>query len=376
MALVCLSHVRLHLDSTAPLLYEAVTVVTRIATPTFLLLSGFVASYVLRTSASPRRAAITLVDRGLFLLLVAHLLLNLADLSRVDLFEWLFVRTSITDVIGVALCLAVLFRNRSAGMLITLGGSAFLVSWIIGATLVPQTAWSRHLGALLFSIRNQEHKLVDVAMIPYIGMFLIGMGLSTAWRQALADLDCRTLARRCLLVGGAGVALALSLALTWYVFTEQIMMLLREPHLISLARVTIHPLNKHPPSPGYLLFYGGAGLVMAGVYFLGQPRRLVQPIVSKAAVLGRASLMCFVVQDWLLFVTPRVFGFEGLTSPAFWMTYFFGVLLALYILASAWNRAHGNRFLTIGLKRLLLRRAEGERRAPAPVGSDAAAARR
>jgi uncharacterized membrane protein len=42
MLMVCLSHIRHHFVASAPALEWALAVVTRIATPTFLLLSGFV----------------------------------------------------------------------------------------------------------------------------------------------------------------------------------------------------------------------------------------------------------------------------------------------------------------------------------------------
>jgi len=368
------SHVKPHFQTTAPLLYDAATRISLMATPTFLLLSGFVAAYVLRSDPT-RRSAVTLVDRGLFLLLVAHVLLGFTEFESVTLFQWLFVRTTITDAIGIALCVAVLLRNRSAGMLLALGASIFILSWVIGATLAVESVWAKHLATLLFSVRSGPERLVDVALAPYLGLFLVGMGLSTYMKDQIAAGDNRALARRLLIIGGASVSLIVAIALAWRFFKEGLPEALREPHNMQLLRITINPTTKWPPSPGYLLFYGGAGLLMAGWYFYGRPAQLVKPLVAKASVIGRASLMCFVLQDWLLIVTPAVLGFSDITSPVFWIAYLVAAVLALYVVAGAWDRVRGNRFLTIGLKRLMLGPAQQRRRAMADGARDTAASR-
>jgi uncharacterized membrane protein len=375
MVLVCLSHTKRYFEHSAPLFYDALTWLTLTATPTFLLLSGFIAAYVLRGD-DQRRIAITLVDRGLFLLLVAHVLLGLEDLPRTSLFEWLFVRVTITDAIGVALCLAVLFRHASAGMLFAVGASLCASSWLIGMTLAVESVWANHLGSLLFGMRSAPRSLVVVPLLPYIGVFLIGMGLSTWLKDEIAAGDERVLARRLLIVGSTAATAVVAAALAWHEFKELLPPALSEPHVTELLRSTINPATKWPPGPGYLLFYGGGGLLMAGWFFYGRPRWLVSRIVEKASVLGRASLMCFVVQDWLLFVTPAAFGFSELQSPVFWMTYFGACVLSLYVLAGAWGRVQGNRFLTIGLKRLVLGPQKKRSARVASDPSDPAAARR
>jgi peptidoglycan/LPS O-acetylase OafA/YrhL len=81
MFLVCLSHIKQHTVPSYPDLHEALVLVTRIATPTFLLLSGFVIGHVLRSSRRSN-VGISLLDRGLFLILIAHLLLGWTDIHQ------------------------------------------------------------------------------------------------------------------------------------------------------------------------------------------------------------------------------------------------------------------------------------------------------
>src|SRR6185295_1076090 len=108
MVLVCISHVAVYL-SAAPDLQWFLLMVARVATPTFLLLSGFVIAHLLQPGAN-RHVSVMLVDRGLFLLVVAHALLGLWMLPELGVLHWAFARTGITDAIGVALLSAVLLR--------------------------------------------------------------------------------------------------------------------------------------------------------------------------------------------------------------------------------------------------------------------------
>jgi uncharacterized membrane protein len=176
MVLVCFSHIRHHFVESAPGLYAALTLSTRLATPTFLLLSGFVIGYLLRRADG--NIAIRLVDRGLFLLLVAHSLLGLVDLRSVSFLEWWFGRVTITDAIGVALFVAVVAYRLSSTTLLTMGFLLALISWPIALVFESDSPAIEHFGAVLFNPTSQASPLMDAALVPYLGVFLIGMGLS------------------------------------------------------------------------------------------------------------------------------------------------------------------------------------------------------
>lgn len=65
---------------------------------------------------------------------------------------------------------------------------------------------------------------------------------------------------------------------------------------------------------------------------------------------------------WLLFLIPQALGFEHLTSVAFWMGYLALCVVALFYLSKQWIRLDGNRFFTIGLKRVMQRRRAAAQR--------------
>ena len=362
MLLVCFSHVRYRFDPDSAL-YFFLTYVTRIATPTFLLLSGFVAGYLLRTEPS-QRVSVSLVDRGLFLLLVAHLLLGLADLPRVSTVDWIFARATIPDAIGVSLCLAVLFRRASFGGLMSIGATLCLLSWFIAMVWDPQARWAAVAGRLLFNVQTQSTWLSDTSILPYFGTFLLGMALSLHVHDKVVRAQDDLIGRRLLTIGAVTIAIALLGVLAWHFAKHSLPTALQEPYISTLLRQTLDPRHKWPPSPSYLLFYGGTGLLLAGIYFIGKPSKLISPIVRHASVIGRASVMCFVLQDWLLLLAPQLFGFAEIRSPAFWLAYVLGVIGALYFAATLWGRVHGNRFFTIGLRALYRRRTH----APAAIG--------
>jgi uncharacterized membrane protein len=365
MVLVCLSHIKHHFAVSAPELEWLLAVVTRVATPTFLLLSGFVISHLLRSDQS-EKTRLMLVDRALFLIIVAHLLMGLAELPDRGFIDWYFGRSLITDAVAIALLAAVLVRGLSASVLVALGIALCLTSWIAATTLDVQSEAAKVMGAVLFDLRSSSNSLIDAPLVPYLGMFLLGMALNLRLQPLLAQTRHDSIAIRLFLVATTAILFALSGAVLWHFAKENIAQIVANPEVTNQLRSTLNPLLKRPPGPAYLLFYGGAGLLILAVCFARRPAALIDRLVPHAAVIGRASLMCFVVQDWIFHLAPRVFGYEVRTSVAFWLAYFAVAVLLLYSLARVWGHARGNRYLTIGLRGVMSRGREHPRPALLP----------
>ena len=354
MLMVCASHIKGHLVVTSPTIYWLLVSTTRIATPTFLLISGFAICHFLHVDARGR-ASVTLLDRALFLLIVGHALLGLADLPQMAVAEWVFGRAAITDAVGVALFVAVLMRRAPGSVYMALGLALCLVSWTVAITATPESEWAQLAGAVLFQLRDADHPLIDLPIVGYVGVFLLGMGLRSGLQRPLLEWQPTVISRRLLRYGLGGIALALVGVVTWNMTKHQLAAMLGDADVATLVRRTLDPRGKRPPSPAYLMFYGGLGLLILALFFYGRPARLVQPMMSHMAVIGRASLMCFVVQDWLFFVVPAVLGLNAIHSAPFWLAYLTVCLIALYALARIWDARRGNRFLTVGLKALARR---------------------
>lgn len=367
MVFVCLSHIRYPFSDSAPALYSALTNITRLATPTFLLLSGFVAAYVL--SSGKRETRIAMIDRGLFVLLAGHLLLSWTDLPAVGFQEWLFARITVTDAIAVCLVIAALSTRIPTAIVATTGAALIIAAWPLAMFWAPESNVARYVAIMLFDARSESSALTDAALLPYLGLFLIGMSLSRRCSAHLAARDYVAAARKLTAVGLIAIASVIAAIGIWLALKPLLLDHASEGAL-AFARLTLDPRSKLPPSPAYLVFYGGVGLLIAAICLIGRPAILLRPIVTWASTLGRASLMCFVVQEWMLVVVPAVLGFSKLPSIPFWAGYLVVALIALHAIATRWDRARANRFLTVGLKQSYAAR-QANMRFPPIVGSRA-----
>jgi uncharacterized membrane protein len=354
MVLVCVSHVRVHFAEAAPSLYFLLTSITRIATPTFLLLSGFVAAYVLANGN--RYTRIALIDRGLFVLLAGHFLLNLDDLRYNGLEQWILGRVTITDAIGICLVCAVALHRLPAAVLAALGAALAVLSWPIAMTLTFESPAARYLATALFDLRSESNALIDAAIVPYLGLFVIGMAFSKMSLAKLRSRDFDPIARSLAIRGISALGIVAAAILIWFAL-KLLELTPDDPAIAELARKGLDPRSKLPPSPAYLLFYGGCGLLLTAWCLIAKPRVVMRPFVGWASTIGRASLMSFVLQNWLLKLAPALFGFEDSTSIIFWTAYLCGAVAILYWAASRWNAIGANRFLTLGLRNLYRRSA-------------------
>jgi uncharacterized membrane protein len=349
MIMVCLSHVRYHF-SDLPEVYFVLTHLTRVATPTFLLLSGFIAVHVLSSHRPGARIAV--IDRALCVLLVGHFLLNVEQIPQVGMHEWLFARVTITDAIAICLVVGSICAKLSARALGLCGGVLAIVSWPISSLASVDTPFARYVLVALFDVRSGHSNLVDAAIAPYLGLFLIGMALSKGSSGLIEDRDYVRLAYKLSRIGTITIVSVLLAALLWHEFGGATHLFVGSADIEAFIRQTLSPTQKLPPSPAYLAFYGGGGLLIAAMCLAQRPRALLQPIVHWTATIGRTSLMCFVVQDWLLRSTPVLLGFDKIESYVFWSAYCVASILILHWLANRWDAARLNRFLTVGLKKL------------------------
>ncbi len=354
MVMVCASHIKQHFDLTSPTISWLLISTTRIATPTFLLLSGFAIRHLLQADGRDR-ASIMLVDRALFLLIVAHALLSLADLPEMGVLQWMFARAGLTDAVGVALLVAVLMRRAPGSVCAALGLALCLIAWAVVVTATPDSQWAKLVGAVLFQLNDADHPTIDVPIVAYVGVFLLGMGIRSGLQRPLRQREPMVINRRLLGYSLGAIAVTIVGVVMWHLTKHQLAGMLGEANAATIVRGALDPRGKRPPSPAYLMFYGGLGLLMLALFFYGRPAKLIQPVMSHTAVIGRASLMSFVVQDWLFFVVPAVLGLNAIHSVPFWFAYLAVCLIALYALARAWDARRGNRFLTVGLKALARR---------------------
>jgi uncharacterized membrane protein len=143
MLLVFLSHfveaLYSHLPGPRP---QAFRLVTRIATPAFVWISGLTLAVLFarhRRSFAPTRDR--LIDRGLFLILVGHPLFVLACAPMYNSWHEIVRVLFITDTLGAAVILGSLLISRvSPAMRLLLGTGMLVVAWGLVAAWNPPVA--------------------------------------------------------------------------------------------------------------------------------------------------------------------------------------------------------------------------------------------
>jgi hypothetical protein len=319
------------------------------ATPAFLLLSGVVIGYLGILRREPElEYRMRLFDRGIFLLIVAHFAIGLSQVGWHSSLYSVFL----TDAIGVSLCVVgCIRRDLSARTLAVAGGCLYLLSWCIGTLWTPGTGLTRLFGLIVFGVH--EHGAFDeqgvfsdryvVPVLPYLGLFLMGVALGKSIAPMLANEGAsRRLAKYCLLIGISAVACATVIRLSWPYLEANV-----SGQLAHALRLTVAPEQKLPPSPTYLLFFGGAALIVSGFAFFAVSVPSLKRWLEIPAVVGRASLFVFVLQYWCYYAVPRWVNVE---AGYVWLWWLPVSLVLLWLAAWAWDRGQGNRWLTVGLR--------------------------
>ena len=316
-----------------------------VATPTFVIVSGLTMGILLGTltPSDATRFRLKLIDRCLFTLTVGHLLLVVAEGSFAGHFRRELSTVFITDIVALSTLAGLFVRTRlgtSARLL--LAGAAFIGGWLLWALWHP-TAQPLELLEEVLAGPTREHLLI----VRFSPADVVRRASGRDRRRR--DAGGRSLPgerRLAVLFGGAGVTmLGLSFVL------RAVGYVLRHTEVVKagpLAAILMSPWQKWPPSPIYLMFYGGIGLLTVSVIVLSAgvtPAHLRQML----GVVGRSSLATYIAQYFIFSTLVPLLAIPvGIWWPAF-----FAPLLALTVLFSVvWDREGGNRWLTVGLKRV------------------------
>jgi hypothetical protein len=173
--------------------------------------------------------------------------------------------------------------------------------------------------------------------LPWFGFYLIAQCLGEWIGQQLQEGSVQELLPRLRRVafGAMSVAASAKLPVLFSKYT-----LGAEIH--PLLRSITLPTGKFPPSPDYLLFYGGAGLLL--LYALAEcaERGWFERLRGQLAKVGGTALFVFVAQYYVYF------NLLILARPeADWAVYFAASLVMLYVLSSLGG---GNALLSVGYR--------------------------
>lgn len=352
MLFVCLAHFAnaYHFRSGADASGIYLVIIGMIASPTFVTVSGMVAGFLSVTrSSSFRSLQQKLVDRGLFLLIVGHTILAASGIFAGRSLAHAFKIGYITDVVGFAVVFGpwLVTALKPAARLL-FAAVVFGVSWLAVFLWEPSGSVAVALKHYFVgSVTLGDSTRGDFTMLPWFAVYLVGTVIGEYVATYYAEKRDRTghwmLAR----LGATCVAVGLASKVALHIVKVDAPTLERiHPALLF----SLSSYQKFPPGPVYLLCFGGVGLLLvAGILEMG--RRGLQPfLMNQLRQIGMASLFIYVLQFYLYAV---VLAALHLPYSRFWPLLFLFSIVILVRAAAAWNAKEGNRFLTVGVGRLL-----------------------
>jgi uncharacterized membrane protein len=347
---VCISHFGAAIGPQERPLALKLGLIGMIASPTFILLSGAVLGYLTAVRRDdPGTLRTKLIDRGLFLLIVAHLLIDGAVMGRVHGAGNLTHALFMTDTIGFALIVGILVVPvTSPRRRLMAAGLMYLAAWVIVLFWHPVTEAARVFKEIGVGTTDQYSQIHSFPLVEWFAVFLAASVLGEAIAEARARGSLIPIGRWLLWTGPKWIAGAVAVK-GLYLLARPMVWSSYEampPIWRDLYDLTT-PFDKYPPGPTYFLAYGGLALILIGTIVVASERGWMPRVLEWAAVAGRASLFLFVMQFYLYYLLiPRL----PMTSRWLLPSYFLASIVVLWLSARGWGRINGNRFFTVGLR--------------------------
>jgi uncharacterized membrane protein len=351
MLFSCLAHFAWWIHPAFPEVSATLAGIGRVATPTFLMISGAMVGMLCATSAAHGRDLKSqLFNRGLFLVTTAHLLIALAEAHETRGFSQSIRSVTVVDEIGLCTLIAAFFvpqlanaencrRIAMVATLVLVLACLEIVFW------VPATSPFMVFAEVLVGGNMGATKVIaHTPILQYLAIYALGLPLGHLFASYVSkQISLRTVATRCVSIGSFCLSAGLLLRIVRYVLDQ-----VQTFHNAALE-LTLTITAKTPPSPAYLLFFVGCGLLFVGVLFRlsASSRSFVRASMEWVAVIGRASLLVFVLQYFLYWTLPDLLDIHPNKLS---VLLFIGNVLLIRYIAGLWGRIRGNRWLTFGIK--------------------------
>lgn len=366
MTFVGISHISLFVGAYSGSMAAVLKWLGFFATPNFLLMSGLACGYQLARVPGVATVA-RIVDRGLFVLLIGHVLIA-GSLVYITPPGTAFQQVMITDTIGLLLCLTPLFRHLGPSAAVATGLAIFVCSSVFGLAWHPVSPAGIALGGALLDVRAAvpTQKAWVAPTVQYFGIFIVGLGIGKLICRHRGTERERSLSQRLLWCGAGAMLAGVALNGIAHVVRPVLLHHFADAGWVEVLLEALNVRRKNPPGLAYALFYGGAGIALVGA--LGLLTRRDTSVYTRAArivaVVGRASFVSYVAQQWLIDFVPMWLNFQTWLTPRVSIAYLVLVVLATLAIAEVWDRYNGNRHLTLGLKWVFAAPARPARQQP------------
>ncbi|HET7614589.1 MAG TPA: heparan-alpha-glucosaminide N-acetyltransferase domain-containing protein [Gemmatimonadaceae bacterium] len=320
-----------------------------VASPTFVIVSGFVAGFLSITRSSTfGQLRQKLIDRGFFLLIVGHTILAISHVFAGAGFVAGFKIGYVTDVVGFAVVLGPWLVDSvrpKPRVLLALG--VFVLSWLAVFQWHP-TGFGATAKQYLIGIPNlSDATRGDFPLLPWFAVYLLGTVLGQTLGRYYAENRHQAGHLVLASIGAVSFAAGTVAKLALHLFRSAAPAF-EQAHPLLVFSVSTY--QKFPPGPVYVIFFGGAGMVMVAAILEAGRRGMMPFLLGRLRQIGLASLFIYVLQYYVYVVVLRAL---RLPYSPFWPLLFLFTIFLLERAAAVWNSAEGNRYLTVGLAALL-----------------------
>jgi uncharacterized membrane protein len=316
------------------------------AAPTFMLISGFLLGYIYEMREHRLGDfGLKLIDRGLFLLTIGHVIILLAYLAFASGFAGALRYGQVTDAIGLAIILGpMLILRWSIRMRVGFAIGLFVVCWLAIAFWHPPATtgqWVKH--TLFGTVAPGNQWSYNFPLLPWLCLYLsataIGQHIATLRRTGRDHHVARVL----LMYAGAGIAISIAAK---GIFVAAKPLLDASNGLTPVLLALTDPLQKFPPGLSFFTANGAVALVLLTAVFVAEQRGWLTRGLKFASMIGQHSLFVFLVQEhvyvtWLWLLDPPY-------SPVLWPLVLLATIAVVLFITVLWNRVGGTQYFTVG----------------------------
>ena len=322
-----------------------------VSAPTFMVISGALLGYIYEKRE--RRLgdfALKLMDRGLFLLTVGHLVISAAYIAYASERYGAMTFAQITDAIGLAILVGPLLVTRTSALTrVVVGISLFLMSWIATAGWLPESSTGQWIKDTLFGaeLGRQSRWSYNFPVIPWMSVYIIATALGQYMAKLRRETNHSALLYRMLGIGGLLLFAATSVKALWIAasYSGFAATLTDSRQALLYALTEFH--QKRPPGLGFFLYTTSVSLMLLSLMFFFESRRVFRKPMSLLTAMGRNSLFLFLLQEhvyvsWMWMAQPKLASW-----PLAYSVTVAAILAALYV----WQKFGSTSFFTVGFGR-------------------------
>jgi uncharacterized membrane protein len=346
MLLVCTAHFLDVYRATTQqenLLVTCLLVLSKIASPSFVLVSGILLGYLSKVKHEDFvQLRLHLLDRALFLVTAGHILMA-ASLAIKSGFVAALSRGFVTDTLGFCTIagLLVLPYARVSSIRLLLGILLYLIGWAGWNSWHPESPLLIALRGIFLGPDENGTGIFCFPLLPWFGVYLVGTFIGDwlgTFERSNFPLAATTLAKLSAIIFG-GVVL-----------TKAVLFLLQIPHSMYLPWFSY---SKSPPGPFYIMTFGSAALFLLAVLLWASRTEDARHYLKIAERLGRNSLSVFVTQSFFYYTAfYLIMAHFYLSTFPVAILLLIGSLFCIVWLSSVFERFRLNRVWTVGLPSL------------------------